>query len=151
MQKSDVYLKPRDLGKPLRCGVLAYSRFSRRSHFCGLLSMARTLYTAAFRGQRPVCIIEIRKKLGGPERDSPVPLDLGKPRPVSERGPPPSGRALTLVTLVAGQPNAWRRRSVSGGQYRRDVSPLWGRPEPPTLFQKRVPRLRLTETGRLSG
>ena len=37
---------------------------------------------------------------------------LGKPRPVIERGPPPSGRALTPVALAAGQPNAWRRRSV---------------------------------------
>jgi hypothetical protein len=57
---------------------------------------------------------------------------------VSERGPPPSGRALTPVALAAGQPNAWRRRNVSGGRYRRDGYPLRGRPEPPTLFQNHV-------------
>ena len=27
---------------------------------------------------------------------------------MSERGPPPSGRALSPVALAAGQPNAWR-------------------------------------------
>ena len=38
-------------------------------------------------------------------------LVLGK-RIRSERGPPPSGRALTPVALAAGQPNAWRRSGV---------------------------------------
>ena len=42
VQKSNVCLKPRDLGKPLRCGVPAYSRFRPRFRFCGPLNMART-------------------------------------------------------------------------------------------------------------